>query len=67
MLDTDSSNLGNLVPRVSESPLEELVQTYTQSQLRAFWWVETQLEGSKQVRAAIVGPAGTGKFYLLKG
>ena len=67
MLDTDSSDLGNLVPRVSETPLEELMQTYTKSQLRAHRWVETQLEGSKQVQAAIVGPAGTGKSYLLKG
>ena len=45
MLDTDSSNLGNLVPRVSETPLEELVQTYTQSQLRAFRWVENSAGG----------------------
>ena len=49
MFDTDSSDLGNLVPRVSETPLEELLQTYTKSQLRAFRWVKTQLEGGKQV------------------
>ncbi len=44
-----------------------MVQTFTESQSRAFHWVESQLEGGKQVCAAIVGPAGTGKSYLLKG
>ena len=34
--------------------------------VRAFPWVETQLEGSKQVKAATVGPAGTEKSYVLK-
>lgn len=67
MLDTESTNLGNLVPTVSQTPLNNLVQTFTKSQLRAFHWVDAQLESFKQVCAAIVGPAGTGKSYLLKG
>ena len=60
MLDTDSSDPGNLVPCCSHVSLDTLVQTFTESQLRAF-------ESNKQLLAAIVGPAGTGKSYLLKG
>ena len=67
MLDTESSDLGNLVPRVSPVSLDDHVQTFTESQSRAFQWVKDKLEGSQKVYAAILGPAGTGKSYLLKG
>ena len=35
--------------------------------MRAYKWIESQFNDNKHVRAAIVGPAGTGKSYLLKG
>ena len=47
--------------------MSTFVETFTESQLRAYRWVEGQLNQNKQVLAAIVGPAGTGKSYLLKG
>ena len=61
MLDTESSDPGNLVPRMAPVSLDALVQTFTESQLRAFRWVESKLDAGQQVNAAIVGPAGTGK------
>ena len=42
-----------------------MIQTFTESQLRAYRWIEKEL--NRQVFAAIVGPAGTGKSYLLNG
>ena len=35
--------------------------------MRAYRWVEGQFNSNKQVCAAIVGPAGIGKSYLLNG
>ena len=56
VLDSESTDLGNLVPgRAPEASIEELLQTYTESQLRAFDWVKAELEGGKQVHAAVVG------------
>ena len=49
------------------SNLTSIISTFTESQSRAFKWVENQLAASKQITAAIVGPAGTGKSYLLPG
>ena len=37
-----------------------------ESQHRAFYWITSQLDQGKQVQAAIIGPAGTGKSYLLQ-
>ena len=65
MLDAETCDLG--ISGTSETPLEDLVGTFTESQLRAYRWIESQLNGGKQVNAAVVGPAGTGKSYLLKG
>ena len=67
MLDTDSSDPGDLVPRPSHITLDDLVQTFTESQLRAFHWVKNKLGSNEQLMTAIIGPAGTGKSYLLKG
>ena len=67
MLDTASSDPGNLVPRPTQVSLDDLIQTFTESQLRAFQWVKDKLDSNEQVQAAIIGPAGTGKSYLLKG
>ena len=67
MLETESSDRGNLVPRPSHTSLDDLVQTFTESQLRAFQWVKDKFESNEQLMAAVVGLAGTGKSYLLKG
>ena len=67
MLAVPDCNMGNLVPSVVNESLDNLISSFTPSQLRAFNWVQYQLEGGKLVHAAIVGPAGTGKSYLLRG
>ena len=35
-----------------------------ESQHRAFYWITSQLDQGKQVQAAIIGPAGTGKSFI---
>ena len=47
--------------------LNSIVSTFTESQTKAYGWIESQLTAGKQIRVAIVGPAGTGKSYLLRG
>ena len=64
MLHDPQSDAGSLVTPTSSVDLHAYTNTFTDSQLRAFWWVESD---SRQVRAAVVGPAGTGKSYLLEG
>ena len=49
------------------SNLTSIISTFTESQSRAFKRVESQLAAGKQITAAIVGPAGTGKSYLVCG
>ena len=67
MLNHPHSDMGDLLPTSSGVDLSTFVSTFTESQLRAYRWVEGQFNQNKQVRAAIVGPAGTGKSYLLNG
>ena len=56
----------DLLPTTCGIDLNTFISTFTEAQLRAYRWIEDQFN-NKQVRAAIVGPAGTGKSYLLKG
>ena len=67
MLKDPQSDVGDLFPVNSTVELNTFVETFSESQLRAYRWIESQFNNNKQVRAAIVGPAGTGKSYLLKG
>ena len=67
MLNDPSSDVGDFLPTASGIDLNIFINTFTKSQLRAYRWVDDQFNSNKQVRAAIVGPAGTGKSYLLKG
>ena len=67
MLNHPHSDTGDLLPTSCDIDLSTLINTFTESQLRAYRWVEGQFNNNKQVLAAIVGPAGTGKSYLLKG
>ena len=41
-----------------------MISTLTESQLRAYRWIENEFSENKQVFAAIVGPAGAGKYLL---
>ena len=66
LADTDC-NMGNLVTTPVNELLDNLVSTFTPSQKRAFEWVEGQLDLHKPLQVAIVGPAGTGRLYLLRG
>ncbi len=59
------SDMGSLVPNRPSFCLEEYVLSFTGSQRRAYDWLSDALDGSQQVQAAIIGPAGTGKSYLL--
>ena len=43
------------------------VQSFTDSQRRAFEWVSTAHQNDQQIFAAVVSPTGTGKSYLLNG
>ena len=67
MLNNPHSDTGDLLPTSPTVDLSTSVDTFTESQLRAYRWIEGQLNNKQQVRAAIVGPAGTCKSYLLKG
>ena len=57
--------MGTLVPNSTSFSLDDRVQSFTDSQKQAFDWVSLALEGGNQIQAAIIGPAGTGKSYLL--
>ena len=67
MLGDPQTDMGDLIPSASGVDLDNFITTFTESQLRVYRWVECQFDQSRQIRAAIVGPAGTGKSYLLKG
>ncbi len=41
------------------------MQSFTESQRRAYDWLSKALDNAKHIQAAIVGPAGTCKSYLL--
>ena len=67
MLTGPQSDLGNLFHFTTNPDLDSMVSTFTESQLRAYRWIENEFSDNRQVFAAIVGPAGTGKSYLLTG
>ena len=67
MLADPDCDMGNLVTTPINESLDNLISTFTPSQKRAFEWVQCQLDLGKPLQVAIVGPAGTGKSYLLKG
>lgn len=65
MLGDPDTDLGDMIPTRSGLCIQDYIHTFTPSQQRAFDWVTSQLDQSRQIQAAIVGPAGTGKSYLL--
>ena len=66
MLSDPSSHTGDLIAQSSPISLEQYCSTFTESQLRTFRWIESNLDLGNHIRAAIIGPAGTGKSYLQK-
>ena len=67
MLGDNSGQFDGLTTSASTTGLGSIIGTFTDSQARAYRWIERQLTAGKQIRVAIVGPAGTGKSYLLHG
>ena len=67
LLGYPDGNVGDKLPTRPTFDADHYIRTFTPSQLRAYRWVSTKLDEHQQVRAAIIGPAGTGKLYLLNG
>ena len=67
MLSDSSGQFDGLTTNAPTTDLNSIISTFTDSQTRAYRWVESQLTAGKQIKVAIVGPAGTGKSYLLRG
>ena len=62
------SEMGNLIHFTTNLDLNNMVETFTHAvSTRAYKWIENEFNENKQVFAAIIGPAGTGKSYLLTG
>ena len=66
-VDVDHADLANLAMHSNHIDLEEFEASLSPSQLQAYNYIARSLSGGNQVLAAIIGEAGTGKSYLLKG
>ena len=58
-------DLGSLCPPKPPSSVQDFQKSFTESQPRAFWWISKELDEGRQIQSAIIGPAGTGKSFLL--
>ena len=58
-------DLGSLCPPKPPSSVQDFQKSFTESQGRAFRWISKQLDEGRQIQSAIVGPAGTGKSFLI--
>ena len=67
MLGDSSGQFDGLTTNTPTNDLNSIISTFTDSQRRTYRWIESQLTAGKQITVAIVGPAGTGKSYLLRG
>ena len=67
MLGDSTGQFDGLTTNTPTNDLNSIISTFTDSQRRAYRWVESQLTADKQISVAIVGPAGTRKSYLLRG
>ena len=65
LLGDSSTDVGTLLPDRPSFDLASYVDSFSESQLRAYQWVVSTLDKGKQIQAAVVGPAGTGKSYLI--
>ena len=66
LLHDPGSDAGNLLPVKASFNLLEYTKTFTHSQQQAFTWISSKIDEGVQVQVAIIGPAGTGKSYLLQ-
>ena len=66
-LGDSSGQFDGLTTNTPTFDLNSIISTFTDSQRRAYRWVEGQLTADKQITVAIVGPADTGKSNLLLG
>ena len=64
LLADPSSEYGSLLPNTKQN-LQSFADTFTPSQEAAFKWLTSKLNSGEKLRAAIIGPAGTGKSYVL--
>jgi len=65
MLGDPDADLGSMIPNRASFSLDDYLASFTPSQHRAFDWTTAALDSQSQIQVAIVGPAGTGKSYLL--
>ena len=63
----EQADLANLAMNINRIDLEEFQSTLTPSQQQAYQYITQSLSTGKQVLTALIGEAGTGKIYLLKG
>ena len=66
LLGDPDSDMGELLPNRQSFNLSNYQKTFTESQYRAFNWISSKIDEGKQLQVAIIGPAGTGKSYLLQ-
>ena len=66
LLADPSNDYGSLLPNTKQN-LQSFAGTFTSSQEAAFQWLTSKLNSGDTLSAAIVGPAGTGKSYVLNG
>ncbi len=53
-------------PNVDLLPLEDYIKDFTEDQRKVFDYIREQISRNEQVLLNIVGPAGTGKSFLIK-
>ena len=66
-IETEEADMANLLIENDAIDLGQYVSTFSESQRKAFDYITQSLSTGKQVLTAIIGEAGTGKSYLLKG
>ena len=66
-IEAEEADMANLMIEHDPIDLDQYVSTFSESQRQAFNYITQSLSSGKQVLTAIIGEAGTGKSYLLKG
>ena len=64
LLTDPGSDYGSLLPNAKQN-LQSYADSFTPSQQAAFEWLTDKLQSGDKLSAAIIGPAGTGKSYVL--
>ena len=65
MLGGPDTDFGNMIPSKASFSADDYLASFIPSQCQAFEWTTAALDSHKQIQVAVVGPAGTGKSYLL--